>query len=384
MFNLMRAFTSNVAVLIATLSATLISAQGRTWTDVEGRQLEATIREVREQSVIVMREVDQRRLTLPLDRLIEEDRDYALKWGTFQKDLRRPWPSSARAPRFEVESVASDDVSGTFNYSSPHFRYQSDAELSSRLVRHIASIFEVVYVAGEELPLMIEPLPKSQVYSVRIFDSVKKYKAAGGLPGSVGTYSYDRNEVLVPLSSLAVSDDSGVYRPESNPDYPVLIHETFHCVTREWKDYAPVWLVEGFARYMEVLPHTRDQLNFEGLTPRLAVWKSGNGTYDDVAVIDFEFMLNSSYKQWNQTFYDQPDNLRAQYTSAMVLVQYFLELDKSQGANFKRYLFELSQGMPQKDALEIVLDGRSYDELTRDVFEAYQRERVTFSLIEAN
>lgn len=377
----MKAPVSKFIVLFSLCMAAVASLCGRTWTDIEGRQLEATISEVRKQSVIVVRGSDQRRLTLPLDRLIEEDRDYARAWGTFQKDLRRPWPSLVRAPRFEVESVSSDDASRVFNYSSPHFRYQSDAELSSRLVRHIASIFEVVYASGEELPLMIEPLSSSDVYSVRIFGSVKDYEAAGGAPGSAGLYSYNRKEVLVPLSSLAVSDDSGVYRPESNPDYPVLIHETFHCVTSGWKDFAPVWVVEGFARYMEVLPHTRDQLNFEGLTPRLAVWKSGGGAYDDVAVIGFEFMLNCSFKQWNRTFYDNPENLHAQYTSAMVLVQYFLELDESRGANFKRYLFELSQGMSQKDALEILLDGRSHEELARDVKEAYQRERVSFNMI---
>ncbi|MDC0497383.1 hypothetical protein OAN72_00250 [bacterium] len=356
------------------------STQGRTWTDIEGRQLEASIDGVRDESVFVIRESDSRRLTLPLNRLSDEDRVYAQAWAKFEQDLRRPWPSLVRASGVDVEIDTTYDA-GIYRYTSPHFTFQSDAELSTRLVRHIASIFEVVYAAGEEIPLMIEPLPNEQAFSVRLFKSVKDYEAAGGLHGSVGYYSYDRSEVLVPLSSLAVGDDAGVYRPESNPDYPVLIHETFHCVTSEWKDFAPIWLVEGFARYMEVLPHTRDQLNFKGLTPRLAVWKSGGGTYKDVAVLDFEWILNCSYKQWDRTFYDKPTKLHAQYTSALVLVLYFVELDGNQGALFKRYLFELSQGMPREDALQILLDGRSHEELSRDIISAYQRERVSFDIL---
>ncbi|MGJ8654515.1 MAG: hypothetical protein ACSHX8_14740 [Opitutaceae bacterium] len=371
-----------LGILFATLLATALPLSGRTWTDVDGRELEAVIQKATEHSVIVLRDSDQRRLTLPLDRLCEADRSYALAWGDLQRNLQQRWPSSVRAPSFEVVATTGSEEGGTlYSYATDHFRFRSDAELSTRLVRHFASIFEVVYAAGEKIPLGIQPLPAGQTYSVRIFKSDDDYKAAGGLPGSAGAYSFKRKEVIVPLSSLAVTDESGVYRPESNPDYPTLIHEITHCVTSDWRDYAPVWVFEGLARYMEVVPHTRENLNFDGLKPRIAVWRSGNGTYDDVPVIDFEFMLGCSYKQWNKTFYNNPDNLRAQYTSAMVLVQYFLDFDNSQGAKFKHYLFELSQGMAQEEALEILLDGRSYEDLVREITDAYKRERVTFSTI---
>lgn len=371
-----------VSTLLALLLATVVPVSGRTWTDVDDRQLEAVIQKANDHSVIVLRDIDKRRLTLPLERLCEEDQNYVRAWVDLQQGLRQPWPATIKAPRIDVESIpSSDGADNCYSYATPHFRFHSDAELSIRLIGHIASIFEVVYAAGEEMPLLIKPLPAGQTHSVRIFESDSDYEAAGAMPGSVGTYSFTRKEVLVPLSSLAVSDDSGVYRPESNPDYPTLIHEITHGVTSDWRDYVPVWVLEGFARYMEVVPHTRETLNFDGLTPRLAVWKSGNGTYADVPVLDFGFMLGCSYKQWNQTFYDNPDQLRAQYTSAMVLVQYFLFLDDSRGAQFKRYLFELSQGMAQDDALEVLLDGRTLEDLSRDIANTYERERVTFEAI---
>lgn len=371
-----------VSIIFVILLAMALPLSGRTWTDVDRRELEAAIQKISDHSVIVLRESDQRRLTLPLDRLCEEDQNYVLAWGDLQRNLQQRWPNSIRAPSFEVEpTIVVEDERTLYSYATTHFRFRSDAELSTRLIRHFASIFEIVYAAGQQIPLTIKSLSASQTYSVRIFESDSDYKAAGGLLGSVGAYSFEREEVLVPLSSLAVTDESGVYSPESNPDYPTLIHEVTHCVTSDWREYVPVWVFEGLARYMEVVPHTREHLNFDGLKPRIAVWKSGNGTYDDVTVIDFEFILGCSYKQWNNTFYNNPDYLRAQYTSAMVLVQYFLDLDSSKGARFKHYLFELSQGIAEEEALEVLLDGRSYEDLLRDITDAYKRARVTFDTI---
>ncbi|MGB0744435.1 MAG: hypothetical protein ACPGSB_07895, partial [Opitutales bacterium] len=111
-------------------------------------------------------------------------------------------------------------------------------------------------------------------------------------------------------------------------------------------------------------------------------WKSGNGSYHDVAILNFEYSLGVSHQQWNRMFREQPEQLRAQYTSAMVLVLYFLHLDGSDGAGFKRYLFELSQGMSQDDALDLLLKGRSVQELSQDIVDAYRAERVTFDLLE--
>lgn len=369
--------------LFAILLVTTIFVQGRTWTDTNGRQLVATIQGVRNESVTVLRESDQRRLTLSFDQLVESDQEYAKSWAALQLNLRKRWPSSVKASGVNVEQLSDSTASG-YSYATPHFRFHCDAELSNRLVSHVAAIFEVVYAAGEEIPLPIKPLPPGKTHTVQLFKSVSDYKAAGAHPGSAGTYSFARNEVLVPLASLATSDESGVFRPESNPDYPTLIHEITHCITSDWRGYVPVWLFEGFARYMEVVPHTREQLNFNGLTPRLAVWRSGNGSYDNVPIIDFEYILGCSYQQWDKTFYDNPQNLRAQYTTAMVLVQYFLEIDSNNGERFKRYIFELSQGMEQSEALNILLEGRSIADLVNDVTAAYKKERVTFNAIPVN
>lgn len=373
----------NALCLFTMLMVSARSVQGRTWTDTNGRQLVASIQGVRNESVTVLRESDQRRLTLSFDQLIESDQEYAQKWAELQIDLRKRWPNSVKASGINVEQLPANPSNG-YSYATPHFQFHSDAELSNRLVSHVATIFEVVYNAGVEMPLPIKALPPGETHTVQLFKDVSDYKAAGAIPGSAGTYSFVRNEVLVPLASLAASDDAGVYRPESNPDYPTLIHEITHCITSDWRDYVPVWLFEGFARYMEVMPHSREQLNFDGLTPRLAVWRSGNGSYDNVPMIDFEYMLGCSYKQWDKTFYNKPENLRAQYTTAMVLVQYFLEIDSSHGERFKRYLFELSQGMDQREALNILLNGRPFSDLSRDIVAAYQRERVTFNFIKVD
>ncbi|MDP4643467.1 MAG: hypothetical protein NWS71_03380 [Opitutales bacterium] len=378
----MRHSAFNALYLYAMILVGTTFVQGRTWTDTNGRQLIATIQGVRNESVTVLRESDQRRLTLSLDQLIEPDQEYAKSWAELQVNLRKRWPSSVKASGINVEQLpASEDG---YSYATPHFRFHCDAELSNRLISHVATIFEVVYSAGLEIPLPIKPLPQGETHSVQLFKSTSDYEAAGAHPGSAGTYSFKRREVLVPLSSLAASDDAGVYRPESNPDYPTLIHEITHCITSDWRSYSPVWLFEGFARYMEVVSHSREQLNFDGLTPRLAVWRSGNGSYDNVPMVNFEFMLGCSYQKWDKTFYNKPENLRAQYTTAMVLVQYFLEIDSSNGERFKQYIFELSQGMEQQEALNILLNGRSFSDLTRDIVAAYQRERITFNFVKVD
>ncbi|MGB0744436.1 MAG: hypothetical protein ACPGSB_07900, partial [Opitutales bacterium] len=263
-------FFTIITIIIVTLGGVTVAAQVRTLTDKQGRQLEAKIQDVRDESVVVLRAGDDRRFTLALNQLSGEDQDYLRAWADLRDTLRDSWPDLVRAPRIELDPKLQESESGDgFIYASPHFSFKSDVEISNRLLRHIASVFELVHTAGEELPLPINALPPGQNRSVRIFQSTRDYEAAGATKGSAGFYSYDRREILLPLSSFAVRDDAGVYQPESNPDYPTLIHEITHCVTHDWVNYAPIWALEGFARYMEVVPHTRDTLNFEGLTPRL-------------------------------------------------------------------------------------------------------------------
>ena len=76
-------------------------------------------------------------------------------------------------------------------------------------------------------------------------------------------------------------------------------------------------------------------------------------------------------------FLEQP---QLNYGVGLLLTYYFLQLDgEGDGQRIKAFLKALREGKAGEDALAVLLDGRDYEQLTKDVSKAWSRRGIDFT-----
>ena len=111
-------------------------AQGRTWTSVQGKSLEAEFVRLDGQKAVLKRSGGQT-VSIPLAQLSREDRDFIAargKGGAASSNpadnYHLPWPRTVKCQdNFKVETIKEEQ--GEYIYETPHFRFICDA-FSSR------------------------------------------------------------------------------------------------------------------------------------------------------------------------------------------------------------------------------------------------------------
>lgn len=373
-------------------------AESRTWTSTDGRALEAELVRVEGESVVVRRTADWRVFTIPLASLSEADRTYIAGLGegasaenstaqtpsgpsSFPKD-GLVWPDKVSSPgNFEVEILEENNDSGVYRYRAGHFAYTSDVKLARKVVAEFAEVFEATYAAVRATPLNWRIEAPKDGYSVRLFSTREDYEAAGGIPGSGGTYN--GRFILVPMSSLGLKKSSTGVTLDSESDQTTLIHEIVHQVQHDWIARMPVWLTEGFAVYIESVPYKRGTFDFGDLEPLEGLRKRSNAL-DEYAMLDLDKLMTMSGQEWNGSFGGNGMTLSRQYASAFLLTYYFAHLD---GEGDGRRLWDALRATEDIRSMQdwqtaqdtfrkTLLAGRTYSELFADMQRAYRSEGV--------
>lgn len=374
----MRFFPSCLFFGCLSLVPGLPADQLKTWTDLQGREIRATIHSVDGDAITIVRE-DGVRFTVPLATFSDEDREYVQQWL-----IRNPqdlglvqWPKRVQVPPPKVETVQEE---GSENiYRTEHFEFRSDAQLSRILVAEFGQIFEATLAAVQALPLDLNIEASAEGYFVaRLFTTVDAYRDAGGTRGSGGVYNRQTQEILVPLEHLGVRRSSSGFTFDRHTDNGTLIHEITHQVMHPWLPKMPVWLIEGSAEYMETIPYQRGVFDFQRQDLRRYLERTlmrGTGTF---AMVPVEELLGLTRGSWREHFAGSADEIRRNYGSALLLTYYFLHLDGDRDAiRIRRYLQALGAGMPEEDARSHLLDGRTPAELERQVIQSIKRQRIS-------
>lgn len=108
-FDMRTFFNYSWISFIALLLPVFLKAELRTWTDTEGRQMEAELVEIKDAKNILIRRSDGHQFTLSLDLLSQEDRDYIQQKREVKKRKRHleniDWENPQNSDAFSIRSI---------------------------------------------------------------------------------------------------------------------------------------------------------------------------------------------------------------------------------------------------------------------------------------
>lgn len=229
------------------------SLTAREWKDSAGRKIEAEILGIEQGSAVVILSSKQRAV-LPIAKLSSDDQAWLKNWAKGRSPAQQlplpVWPETVSQPEIKLTGGKSKD--GSFVFNSPHYQFDSDAEVSVAVMNDFATVAEGTLRLIYSLPLHFAPL-ESRSFGARICQSRTTYERAGGPPGSAGVFLMGnmsgQGVLLVPFESLGIEKFAGHNTKSYDYHSTVLIHEMAHQTTAELLPLMPKWVAEGLAEY---------------------------------------------------------------------------------------------------------------------------------------
>jgi len=395
----LKATLRNFTPFVATLSF-LASLDARTWTDVQGRKIEADLVSSTDTDV-TLKLASGKDATLPLSKLSAEDQTFIKESAAngSSKDGKAdpkpagkegdglnfsdPWPQTIRFSEDpQIQVVSEDKEQKRFIYESAHYRFVCDVRLSQQVVKGFAVMFESTYQYCRALPLGISGGKLTDgKYQILLFETKDSYVQAGGPPTSAGVFMSGKNVVMVPLTSLGVRPVGSGYMLDRDQESGTLIHEITHQLT-PGQYYAPGamgWFSEGLAEYTTATPYRAGSFKVKSNFDDIVAYATAYGKKDsrgralgtEISAPSFKDFCLMSYAQFTGA------NPNFNYGFGLVLTTYFLHLDGDGDAKrVKEFLKALRAGKTREDALKVLLDGRTYEEMEEAISKGWKRKGV--------
>lgn len=387
---------------IAALSILHASEAGgfREWTDNQGRKVEARlVAQDDERVTLEMR--DGRQLPFPMERLSPGDRKLAETWkpalpSPESSDETRqelnfdvPWPDRVSFKEDPEINIISEDVDKRqFIYESANFRYISDARLAKSVVSGFARIFETTHKYCRELPLGLSGGVKTDgKYLILLFEEFETYVKNGGPPASAGVFMGGRNLIMVPLQSLGVQPVGSGYMLDRDKSSKTLPHEIVHQLTPSvyFHPGSRGWFTEGIAEFVAVTPYRSGSYNVRGNVRDIMDYVTGYGSKNMGGRALGEEITLPHLKEWMLMDYQKfLANPQVNYGAALLITTYFLLIDRDgDAARIRQFLKALHEGKSGEDAIDVLLDGDTFESLQEQISKGLRRHRVKLTFREA-
>lgn len=365
----------------------------RTWTDAQGRKIEARMSGLDGEQVMLELK-DGRKIPYPLAKLSAEDAHYARHFkGAASTGEATPqglnfdaeWPDRIKFGEDpEIAIISEDAEQKKFIYESANYRYHCDVRLSKSVVRGFALMFEATHLFCRSLPLALDGGDKTDSkLEIRLFEVYEDYIAAGGMQGSAGVFISGRALVLVPLDSLGVRKVGSGYMLDRDKSSKTLPHELTHQLTPHpyFAEGSMGWFTEGIAEYVAVTPYRSGAFSVRGNHKDIIDYTTAYGSKntggralgENINIADLkEFML-----QDYSNFMRDP---QINYGCSLLITHYFLQMDGDGDAKrIKSFLKALRDGKTGEEAIAVLLDGRSYAQLGEEIGKAWGRRGVNLT-----
>lgn len=318
------------------------------------------------------------------------------------------WPTTTRiADMLPARTIQNGP--DAWIYETQHFRFTANAPIALAAIKELAKIFEGTLTANLALPIN-SPCNHYQVcehgkYNAFLYETYEQYKAAGGLDGTAGVYiapggsatvtvttvsaggkttveqksvrfpheaSIKRGKVLVPFQSLNLEKRGNRYvKGGKRVRAKTLSHEITHHMTIGANSY-PIWFSEGIAEYVGLAYDGNGRCNFGRNKTEMAQYVSAYGGKKERGGrgIGKQPQIGSL-----RGFLEQPrerfmaaDRIQLSYGFSALLVYYFFHIDgKRDAARIKKFLAILQNGGTTAQAYEALLDGRTWEQLEKEV-----------------
>ncbi|MEM8955783.1 MAG: hypothetical protein AAGD22_16635, partial [Verrucomicrobiota bacterium] len=325
---------------------------------------------------------DGRMSKFKISLLGEEDQRFLREWkesggaiATGGEPMSREWPEVVEVDISldDIVIVEEDRDTERYVYRSPHFEFVANARLSKSVVREFSRVFEATYAVVKALPIHLDPQPPEDGYwDVKLYRTRDQYLKDGGPQGSGGVYSPRTGTVKVPLSNLGVEYTGIRFIVDSDKTNRTLKHEIVHQVMHDLLPYMPVWMVEGFAEFVECMPYSKGKYRFNDIDD--AVKERAAGDHREYEMVDLQSLMLMSHGAWSAALTE--GGAHKNYNSACVLLYYFLRVDAAgDGAGMFSYLDEVRLAKRNRELKEkraaardkYLLRDRSYERLMEEV-----------------
>jgi len=227
----------------------------REWTSREGKTLTAEYLGV--QGVNVVLKLPNGKVTpVPLAMFSAADNDFVRQNSFEYRTVWQAWPTEVQVPMSFVDVKEAPAEAGAFVYTTSHFRFKTNVNLGTTLMKDLAKVFEMTYFLHSRSPLGILAKPADDLFEARLYGTAKEYQAAGGPAMTAGVYKTKEKVFMAPLDLMGVQPGAAGWRKVSKADYDpsAVVHELTHMLTNDVLDNLPVWVSEGYAEYIRCIP----------------------------------------------------------------------------------------------------------------------------------
>jgi hypothetical protein len=380
---------------LATVGAALGGNSDRNWTDEKGRNVKAALVKV-DGDAVTLRLPDGREVSYPIAKLSQSDQDFIKEYnseestdekaeGSEKDNFDSPWPDRVTFQGDpEIAIIKEDADEKKFVYESANYRYVCDVRLSKSVVKGFAVLFEATHQYVRELPLALNGGEKKDgKYLILLFEFEEAYISEGGPPNSAGVFKPGSNIVMVPLTSLGVRKVGSGYMLDRDKSSKTLPHELVHQLTPD-RYYAPGslgWFSEGIAEYVAVTPYrsgsfavkTNSKPIVEYVTAYGKKNDGGRSTGTDIELGSLKTFMLQSYGSFLS-------DAQLNYGCALLITNYFCHMDREgDAARLKAFLKAMKEGKKEEEALAVLRDGQSWEELEKEIAKAYSRKGVDFN-----
>lgn len=386
-----------ISLLTFVISSTSLFAQeSRTWTNTQGIKIQGTLIEKGADTATLTLE-NGKTAKVKIAQLSKADIDYIKAWTPdagettapapksgekkpaakaenqiANDNFADPWPRSTSVP-VEIPATTISESDGKYIYETEHFRFESTAKLTLAVIRKLSCIFEATFEANTQLPLnfhcrKIKENPQGHKFVAKLYERDNQFMKVCSTETAAGVFIYPN--VHVPFSSLGLKLMGSAYALDKGGNSSTLIHEITHQMSlSKGRDIYPMWFIEGVAEYVGLTPYGSGKFNF-GQTKRYMITavleygkrnSGGRALGKDISIPPLQDYLVMSHTDF---MFDAQLN----YGFSALLVYYFFHIDgKKDGARIKEFIKALQKDPNMDLALEKLLDGRSWDELEKDV-----------------
>ncbi len=387
-------------ILLAGLPA---SAQTRIWTDAMNRRIEARLVKVDGDNVVLLLK-DGRQLPFPLAKLSAADREFVESQkalpgpGDGADGGGEPEEKSVRPPNFnhpwpdritfngdpEINIVEENADAKRFIYESANYRYVCDVRLSKMVVKGFALMFEATNLYCAQLPLYLNGgSPAGGKHQILLFEKIEDYVMAGGPPGSAGVFIGGRNLVMVPLESLGVRPVGSGYMQDRDKSNKTLPHELTHQLTPRayFREGSMGWFSEGLAEYVAVTPYRAGSFgvrtNLRDIIQYATAYgedgKGGRALGTKISLPRLRDFMLQPYDKFT-------GNAQINYGCGLLITTYFFHFDgNGDGRRIKMFLQALRDKKEGDEALAVLLDGRTFEQLETEIVKAWKPKGVDFT-----
>ncbi len=375
------------------LAGSVNAAEMRPWTDLQNRKIEARMLALEGDSVRLELK-DGRTISLALTLLCTEDATYARSQngaakpaaagvaGATGANFDAAWPDRIKfSDDPEITTAEENADKKRFVYESANYRYTCDVRLSKTVVKGFAVMFEATHLFCRTLPLGLDGGNKTDgKLQILLFEKFEDYVKAGGPSQSAGVFIGGKSLVMVPLSSLGVRPLGTGYILDREKSSKTLPHELTHQLTPNpyFAPGAMGWFTEGIAEYIAVTPYRSGTFSVRNNYNDIIAYTTGYGSKNkggralgkNIQLPDLKTFLLQDYPH----FLEEP---QLNYGGSLLITYYFMQMDGDEDAKrIKNFLKMLRDGKSGETALSILLDGRTFDQLSKAIVKAWSRRGI--------